>query len=58
MKRLSAQRRNEPMNAQNPNPPSFSPHSSDERTMAALAHGSAVLNLFAGIGGLIAAFVI
>jgi uncharacterized Tic20 family protein len=33
-------------------------HTSDERTMAALAHGSAILNLFAGIGGLIGAFVI
>ena len=36
----------------------ISPHTSDERTMAALAHGSAILNLFAGIGGLIAAFII
>jgi uncharacterized Tic20 family protein len=35
-----------------------SSHSSDERTMAALAHGSALLNLFAGVGGLIAALAI
>jgi uncharacterized protein len=33
-------------------------HSSDERTMAALAHGSALLNLFSGVGGPIAALVI
>ena len=46
------------MTAQTQNAPYVSAHSSDERTMAALAHGSAVLNLFAGIGGLIAAFVI
>ena len=46
------------MTAQIPHDPFGSPHSSDERTMAALAHASAVLNLFAGIGGLIAAFVI
>ena len=46
------------MTAQTQNNPFVSAHTSDERTMAALAHGSAVLNLFAGIGGLIAAFVI
>jgi uncharacterized Tic20 family protein len=46
------------MTTQAQNNPFVSAHTSDERTMAALAHGSAVLNLFAGIGGLIAAFVI
>ena len=46
------------MTAQNLNSPSLSTHSSDERSMAAVAHGSAVLNFFGGIGGLIAAFVI
>jgi uncharacterized Tic20 family protein len=35
-----------------------SPHSSDERTWAALAHASALLSLFTGAGGLIAAAVI
>jgi uncharacterized protein len=34
------------------------PHSPDERTMAALVHGSALLNIFTGAGGLIAAVVI
>jgi uncharacterized protein len=46
------------MTAQMPNTPFVSPHSSDERTMAALAHGSALLNLFSGVGGPIAALVI
>ena len=46
------------MTAHTENNPFISTHTADERTMAALAHGSAVLNLFAGIGGLIAAFVI
>jgi uncharacterized Tic20 family protein len=46
------------MNAQIPNPPFFSPHSSDERTWATLAHASALLSLFTGAGGLIAAAVI
>jgi uncharacterized protein len=44
------------MTAQTQN--AVSSHSTDERTMAALAHGSALLNLFAGVGGLIAALVI
>ncbi|HVM73164.1 MAG TPA: DUF4870 domain-containing protein [Anaerolineales bacterium] len=35
-----------------------SPHSSDERTWAALAHASALLNVFGGVGGIIAALVI
>ena len=38
--------------------PGVPPHSSDERTMAALAHASAVLNFITGIGGPIAALVI
>ena len=46
---MTAQARNNPFN---------NPHSSDERTMAALAHGSALLNIFSGAGGLIAAVVI
>ena len=46
------------MTAQIPNTPFVPAHTSDERTMAMLAHGSALLNLFAGIGGLIAALVI
>ena len=33
-------------------------HSSDELTWAALAHASALLNVFGGVGGLIAALVI
>jgi len=35
-----------------------SPHSSDERTWAALAHASSLLNMATGMGGLIAAAVI
>jgi uncharacterized Tic20 family protein len=35
-----------------------SPHSSDERTWAALAHASALLNAATGMGGLVAAAVI
>jgi uncharacterized Tic20 family protein len=35
-----------------------SPHSADERTWAALAHASALLNMVTGMGGLIAAAVI
>ncbi len=46
------------MIAQTQNNPPVSPHSSDERTWAALAHGSALLNIFSGVGGLIAALVI
>ena len=46
------------MTAQIPNTPFVPAHTSDERTMAMLAHGSALLNLFTGMGGLIAAFVI
>ena len=46
------------MTAQIPNTPFVPAHTSDERTMAMLAHGCAILNLFAGIGGLIAALVI
>jgi uncharacterized Tic20 family protein len=39
--------------------PAFdSPHSSDERTWAALAHASTLLNAATGMGGLIAAAVI
>jgi len=33
-------------------------HTSDERTMAALAHSSAILNFFTGFGGPIAALVL
>jgi uncharacterized Tic20 family protein len=33
-------------------------HTEDERVMAALAHASIILNLFTGIGGIIAAVVI
>jgi uncharacterized Tic20 family protein len=40
-------------------PPAFdSPHSADERTWAALAHASTLLNMVTGMGGLIAAAVI
>jgi len=46
------------MSAQIPNNPSVSSHSSDERTWAAFAHGSALLNLAGGVGGIIAASVI
>ena len=46
------------MNTQTQNPPLVSPHSSDERTWATLAHASALLNVFSGVGGLIAALVI
>jgi uncharacterized protein len=46
------------MTAQAQNNPFVSAHTSDERTMAAMAHGSAILNMFAGVGGLIAASVI
>jgi uncharacterized Tic20 family protein len=39
--------------------PAFdAPHSSDERTWAALAHASTLLNMATGMGGLIAAAVI
>ena len=41
-----------------PNPPFASPHTSDEQTWAALAHASALLSLFTGAGGIIAAAVI
>ena len=41
------------MTAQLQNTPLVSAHTSDERIMAVLAHGSAFLNLFAGIGGLL-----
>ncbi len=33
-------------------------HTNDERTTAAMAHGSAILNLFTGFGGPIAALII
>jgi len=46
------------MNAQMQNTHHFSTHSSDERTWATLAHASALLNLFGGVGGIIAALVI
>jgi uncharacterized Tic20 family protein len=46
------------MTAQTLNNPLVSPHSSDERTWAALAHASTLLSLFTGAGGLIAAAVI
>jgi len=46
------------MSVQIPNPPLNSSHSPDERTWAAFAHGSALLNLAGGIGGVIAALVI
>jgi uncharacterized Tic20 family protein len=41
-----------------PNVPLAYVHTPDERTMAALAHGSAVLNFFTGFGGPIAALII
>ena len=44
--------------ATNPSSPSPFQPTPDERTLAALAHGLAVLNLFAGVGGAIAAAVI
>jgi uncharacterized protein len=46
------------MNTQSQNTPLVSPHSSDERTWATLAHAGALLNLFTGMGGPIAALVI
>jgi uncharacterized Tic20 family protein len=46
------------MSAQIPDIPLVSPHSSDERTWAAFAHGSALLNLAGGIGGIITALVV
>jgi uncharacterized Tic20 family protein len=46
------------MNTQTQNTPLISTHSSDERTWATLAHASALLNLFGGVGGLIAVAVI
>ena len=46
------------MTAQTQNSPFASTHSSDERTWATLAHASALLNVFSGAGGLIAAAVI
>ncbi len=46
------------MSAQPSKNPFVSPHSSDERTWAAFAHGCALLNLAGGIGGVIAALVI
>jgi uncharacterized protein len=46
------------MTAQTQNVPFVSSHSSDERNMAALAHAGALLNLFGGVCGLIAALVI
>ena len=46
------------MSAQIPNTLPVSPHSSDERSWAAFAHGSALLNLAGGVGGIIAALVI
>jgi uncharacterized protein len=33
-------------------------HTPDERSMAALAHASALLNIFSGVGGLIAVLII
>jgi uncharacterized protein len=46
------------MTTQTQDNPFVSSHSPDERTTAALAHGSALLNLFSGVGGLIAALVV
>jgi uncharacterized Tic20 family protein len=46
------------MYAQTPTTPLGSPYTPDERTLAALAHGSALLNLAGGIVGIIAALVI
>ena len=46
------------MTTQMPNTPLVFSHSPDERTWASLAHASALLNLFGGIGGIIAALVI
>jgi uncharacterized Tic20 family protein len=43
------------MTAQSQN---ISTHTSDERTTAGMAHGSAILNFFTGIGGPIAALII
>jgi uncharacterized Tic20 family protein len=43
----------------NPDTPPPSPHTSDERTLAALAHASALLNfVLGGVGGIVAAAVI
>jgi hypothetical protein len=50
--------RDKAMNPQMQNTPIVSTHSSDERTWATLAHASALLNLFGGVGGIIAALVI
>ena len=46
------------MTAQTQNTPFVSSHSPDERTWATLSHASALLNIFSGVGGLIAALVI
>ena len=46
------------MNTQTQNPPLISTPSQDERTWATLAHASALLNLFGGVGGLIAVALI
>jgi hypothetical protein len=54
----SFERRDAPMTVQTQNTPLASTHSTDERTSAALAHGSVLLNLFSGVGGMIAALVI
>ena len=46
------------MTVQTQNSTSATSHSSDERTWATLAHASALLNVFGGVGGIIAALVI
>jgi uncharacterized Tic20 family protein len=46
------------MNSSTLDSPVETQHPSEERTMAVLAHGSALLNLIGGVGGLIAAFVL
>ena len=54
----TAERESEPAPAPGQAPPFGSPYSSDERTWAALAHGSALLNAATGMGGVIAAALI
>lgn len=54
----SADRENGPAPAPTQVPPFGSSYSSEERTWAALAHGSALLNAATGMGGIIAAALI
>jgi uncharacterized Tic20 family protein len=54
----TATHENGPTPAPSETPPFDSPHTSDERTWAALAHGSVLLNAATGMGGVIAAAAI